>query len=98
MATSACYENPPAVSSNCGAGTVQELGGLQTYLTGPFYSKLAILLVSDVFGTNSIQFLHNLIHNCLDYIMSFYSVYEEQDSSTDVVWMGFPGYEAPNLR
>lgn len=50
MATSACYENPPAVSSNCGAGTVQELGGLQTYLTGPFYSKLAILLVSDVFG------------------------------------------------
>ncbi|XP_059650130.1 endo-1,3;1,4-beta-D-glucanase-like [Cornus florida] len=50
MATSQCFVNPPNLSSTCGAGCVQELGGLKTYITGPQDSKLAILLVSDVFG------------------------------------------------
>ncbi|XP_062150363.1 endo-1,3;1,4-beta-D-glucanase-like [Alnus glutinosa] len=50
MSSSQCFENPPSLSSTCGAGAVQELGGLQTYVTGPPHSKLAILLISDVFG------------------------------------------------
>ncbi|XP_062150364.1 endo-1,3;1,4-beta-D-glucanase-like [Alnus glutinosa] len=50
MSSSQCFDNPPSLSSTCGAGTVQELGGLQTYVTGPPHSKLAILLISDVFG------------------------------------------------
>ncbi|KAK6930037.1 hypothetical protein RJ641_004131 [Dillenia turbinata] len=51
MATSTqCYENPPALDSTCGAGNVDELGGFKTYVTGPTDSKLAIVLVSDVFG------------------------------------------------
>ncbi|KAJ0091933.1 hypothetical protein Patl1_25473 [Pistacia atlantica] len=50
MASSQCLENPPTLSSTCGAGTVQEIAGLNTYVTGPSDSKLAILLVSDIFG------------------------------------------------
>ncbi|CAK9161887.1 unnamed protein product [Ilex paraguariensis] len=50
MSGSQCFENPPIVSSTCGAGSVQELGGLKTYATGSQESKLAVLLVSDVFG------------------------------------------------
>ncbi|KAB1214269.1 hypothetical protein CJ030_MR5G023182 [Morella rubra] len=50
MSSSQCFENPPTLSSTCGAGTVQELAGLQTYITGPLDSKRAILLISDVFG------------------------------------------------
>ncbi|KAL6971424.1 carboxymethylenebutenolidase [Sarracenia purpurea var. burkii] len=50
MASSQCFENPPSLSSTSGAGSVQVLGGLKTYVTGPQDSKLAILLISDVFG------------------------------------------------
>ncbi|KAK0608325.1 hypothetical protein LWI29_028986 [Acer saccharum] len=41
-----CFGNPPTY----GAGTVQELGGLKAYVIGPSDSKLAVLLISDVFG------------------------------------------------
>ncbi|KAF7837223.1 endo-1,3-1,4-beta-D-glucanase-like [Senna tora] len=37
-------------SFECNGGTVQELGGLKSYITGPPHSKLAILLISDVLG------------------------------------------------
>jgi len=50
MSSSQCFENPPTLSSTCGEGTVQEFGGLQTYITGSPDSKLAIILISDVFG------------------------------------------------
>ncbi|CAK9161885.1 unnamed protein product [Ilex paraguariensis] len=50
MSSSQCIQNPPSVNSTCGSGSVQELGGFQTYLTGPEDSKDAILLISDVFG------------------------------------------------
>ncbi|KAJ8622620.1 hypothetical protein MRB53_031149 [Persea americana] len=50
MASSQCCENPPTLSSTCGLGTVEQLGGLKTYITGSSHSKLAILLVSDVYG------------------------------------------------
>ncbi|XP_044499451.1 endo-1,3;1,4-beta-D-glucanase-like [Mangifera indica] len=50
MASSQCLDNPPILSPTCGAGTVQELGGLNTYVTGPSDSKRAIILISDVFG------------------------------------------------
>ncbi|PRQ38856.1 putative alpha/Beta hydrolase [Rosa chinensis] len=51
MSTSAaCFENPPTLSSTYGKGTVLEFGGMKTYVTGSTESKLAVLLVSDVFG------------------------------------------------
>ncbi|POO02299.1 Dienelactone hydrolase [Trema orientale] len=50
MSSSQCLENPPSLSSTSGAGSVQEVGGLKTYVTGPPHSNRAILLVSDVFG------------------------------------------------
>ncbi|CAH2056889.1 unnamed protein product [Thlaspi arvense] len=54
MATSQqCFENPPTLSSECGAGTLDELGGLKTYFTGPQDSSRAILLISDIFGYES---------------------------------------------
>lgn len=45
-----CCDNPPSLSSNCGAGHVEQIGGLNSYVTGSFDSNLAILLVSDIYG------------------------------------------------
>ncbi|XP_060671639.1 endo-1,3;1,4-beta-D-glucanase-like [Ziziphus jujuba] len=45
-----CCSNPPVLDSSCGAGHVEKLGGLDSYVTGSPDSKLAILLISDVFG------------------------------------------------
>ncbi|EEF45405.1 endo-1,3;1,4-beta-D-glucanase [Ricinus communis] len=50
MSSSQCLENPPILNPNYGLGTVQELGGLKAYITGPPDSKLAILLACDAFG------------------------------------------------
>lgn len=45
-----CCENPPALNPTCGAGHVEEIGGLKSYVSGSPDSKLAILFISDVFG------------------------------------------------
>ncbi|KAK3016181.1 hypothetical protein RJ639_007021 [Escallonia herrerae] len=45
-----CCENPPNLDSASGVGSVEELGGLKTYVTGPHDSKRAILLIHDAFG------------------------------------------------
>ncbi|KAH9682990.1 DLH domain-containing protein [Citrus sinensis] len=45
-----CCANPPTLNPNSGAGHVEKLGGLNTYVTGSPDSKLAALLISDVFG------------------------------------------------
>ncbi|KAI9195326.1 hypothetical protein LWI28_013858 [Acer negundo] len=46
LSSSECFGNPPTY----GAGTVQELGGLKAYVRGPSDSKLAVLLISDIYG------------------------------------------------
>ncbi|XP_019197224.1 PREDICTED: endo-1,3;1,4-beta-D-glucanase-like [Ipomoea nil] len=50
MSAPHCIANPPKLCYSYGAGKVQQLGGLNCYVSGPLDSKLAILLVSDVFG------------------------------------------------
>ncbi|KAJ9182032.1 hypothetical protein P3X46_006067 [Hevea brasiliensis] len=45
-----CCSNPPILNPASGAGHVEKVGGLNSYVTGPSDSKSAILLVSDVFG------------------------------------------------
>ncbi|XP_058077825.1 endo-1,3;1,4-beta-D-glucanase-like [Magnolia sinica] len=50
MASSQCCENPHTLSSTCGQGCVEDVGGLKAYITGHSDSKLAVLLASDVFG------------------------------------------------
>ncbi|KAK6930047.1 Dienelactone hydrolase [Dillenia turbinata] len=45
-----CCENPPSLSSSSGNGKVEEIGGLKSYVVGSPDSKLAVLLVSDVYG------------------------------------------------
>ncbi|KAH7573709.1 hypothetical protein JRO89_XS03G0196200 [Xanthoceras sorbifolium] len=56
MSSSQCLVNPPTLSPTCGAGTVEELGGLNTYVTGPSDSNLAVLLISDIFGYEAPKF------------------------------------------
>ncbi|KAF3955559.1 hypothetical protein ACB098_02G028600 [Castanea mollissima] len=56
MSSSQCFENPSTLSSICGEGTVQDFGGLQTYITGSPDSKLAILLISDGLGYEAPNF------------------------------------------
>ncbi|KAM4116147.1 hypothetical protein ACJW30_02G028700 [Castanea mollissima] len=46
-----CCSNPPTLNPNAGASHVEQLGGLSTYASGSPNSKLAILLITDVFGT-----------------------------------------------
>lgn len=48
-----CCSNPPTLNPSGGAGHVEKLGGVDTYLTGSPHSNLAVLLISDVFGTVS---------------------------------------------
>ncbi|KAG2727379.1 hypothetical protein I3843_01G150000 [Carya illinoinensis] len=45
-----CCSNPPTLNSNAGAGHVEQLGGLSSYVSGSPDSKRAVLLISDVFG------------------------------------------------
>jgi hypothetical protein len=49
-------ENPPDLAPGYGEGTVQETGGLETCVTGPSDSNLAILLISDVLGKSPSRF------------------------------------------
>ncbi|KAL4642652.1 hypothetical protein ACB092_02G035800 [Castanea dentata] len=44
-----CCSNPPTLNPNAGAGHVEQLGGLSTYVSGSPNFKLAILLITDVF-------------------------------------------------
>ncbi|KAJ6741040.1 ENDO-13-14-BETA-D-GLUCANASE-LIKE PROTEIN [Salix purpurea] len=50
MSSPVCFENPPRLTPDYGAGTVQEFGGLKTYVTGASDSKLAILFIADAYG------------------------------------------------
>lgn len=45
-----CCSNPPTLNPTSGSGHVEKLGGLDSYLTGSPDSKLAIVLVSDIYG------------------------------------------------
>ncbi|KAJ0979645.1 hypothetical protein J5N97_015119 [Dioscorea zingiberensis] len=48
---SQCCENPPTLNPLSGGGSVvEDLGGLKAYTAGSPDSKLAVLLVSDVYG------------------------------------------------
>ncbi|KAB5545424.1 hypothetical protein DKX38_013536 [Salix brachista] len=45
-----CCANPPTLNPSSGAGHVENVGGLDSYVSGSPHSKLAILLVSDVYA------------------------------------------------
>ncbi|KAA8548571.1 hypothetical protein F0562_000162 [Nyssa sinensis] len=45
-----CCANPPTLSSSCGAGHVEEFGGLKCYISGSPDFHFAVLLISDVYG------------------------------------------------
>ncbi|GMN46572.1 hypothetical protein TIFTF001_015750 [Ficus carica] len=45
-----CTSNPPSLNASSGAGHVEKLGSLNSYVTGSPKSKHAIILASDVYG------------------------------------------------
>ncbi|KAK4283625.1 hypothetical protein QN277_000555 [Acacia crassicarpa] len=45
-----CCSNPPTLNPNAGAGHVEKVGGIDTYITGSADSKLAVLLIADIYG------------------------------------------------
>ncbi|KAH9765334.1 DLH domain-containing protein [Citrus sinensis] len=47
-----CCANPPTLNPTAGGGHVENLGGLNAYVNGSPHSKLAVLLVSDVYDAN----------------------------------------------
>lgn len=51
MASSHCWESPPALNPAGGVGeVVDDFGGLKAYVAGSAESKAAVILVSDIFG------------------------------------------------
>ncbi|KAJ6904104.1 endo-1,3(4)-beta-D-glucanase-like [Populus alba x Populus x berolinensis] len=50
MAGPQCCAHPPTLNPISGAGHVEKVGGLDSYVSGSRDSKLAVLLVSDIYG------------------------------------------------
>jgi carboxymethylenebutenolidase len=51
MASSHCWESPPALNPAGGVGeVVDDFGGLKAYVAGLAEAKAAVILVSDIFG------------------------------------------------
>lgn len=48
--TPQCLEHPPTRDPNSGTGHVEVIGGLNSYVSGSPHSKLAIVLITDIFG------------------------------------------------
>ncbi|OAY55866.1 endo-1,3;1,4-beta-D-glucanase [Manihot esculenta] len=51
-----CCSNPPVLDPASGAGHVEKVGGLNSYVTGPSDSNSAIFLISDAFGYEAPSF------------------------------------------
>ncbi|KAD2394105.1 hypothetical protein E3N88_41082 [Mikania micrantha] len=45
-----CCENPPVTSSGGESGDIKQIASLKSYVSGNLDSKLAVLLISDVYG------------------------------------------------
>ncbi|KAL2339137.1 hypothetical protein Fmac_013583 [Flemingia macrophylla] len=50
MSGGECCSNPPTLDPCCGAGHVDKVAGVDSYLAGSPHSKVAVLMVTDVFG------------------------------------------------
>jgi len=89
-----CCSNPPLLNPNAGAGHVEKLAGIDSYIAGSPNSNLTVLLISDVYGNLSSKFhLYSLmLFSSFMYHKSFLFFVNLTCS------MYFPGYEAPHLR
>ncbi|CAN7049210.1 unnamed protein product [Brassica rapa subsp. trilocularis] len=58
-----CTENPPKLDPNSGSGHVEKLGGLDSYISGSTHSKLAVVLVSHVFGEPFFHYFSDYLLN-----------------------------------
>ncbi|CAA7012957.1 unnamed protein product [Microthlaspi erraticum] len=82
MSSHQCTDNPPNLDPNSGSGHVEKLGGLDTYLSGSTHSKLAVVLVSHVFGYETPQ-LRKLADKVAE--AGFYAVEKGFEDSKPVV-------------
>ncbi|XP_038882298.1 endo-1,3;1,4-beta-D-glucanase-like isoform X2 [Benincasa hispida] len=53
MSGSQCCSNPPTTNPSSGAGHLQQLGGLNSYVTGSPDSKLTVIFITDVYGSEA---------------------------------------------
>ncbi|RZC68015.1 hypothetical protein C5167_011717 [Papaver somniferum] len=98
-----CCQNPPDLSLSSGCGRVEEIGGLQSYVSGSSDSKPGIFLVSDAFGNHPALILDFLlILQC--YLMTDNMVLTKSELLFFFLWISltsirrnFFRYEAPNL-
>ena len=73
MAGTQCCENPPALDSTSGVGHVEEIGGLKSYVSAISSSSIAVILISDMFGTFfSLYTFHSLIISTHSHLFSGY--------------------------
>ncbi|KAL0742756.1 hypothetical protein Bca4012_084269 [Brassica carinata] len=66
-----CTENPPKLDPNSGSGHVEKVGGLDSYVTGSTQSKLAIVLVSHVFGYETPQLRTSRMYISLENLICY---------------------------
>lgn len=111
---SQCCQNPPTLDPSSGSGHVEQLGGLSCYIAAASpHSKLAIILVSDVYGDYSWKIVfkshknkkhikRQLIYKII--FSTYYKTFIMFNSAIikrHLIWhlcFNFAGYEAPNLR
>ncbi|XVF64986.1 hypothetical protein PTKIN_Ptkin09bG0210600 [Pterospermum kingtungense] len=51
-----CCSNPPTLNPASGGGHVEDFAGFNTYVAGSPHSKLAVILISDIFGYEAPNF------------------------------------------
>jgi len=90
MASSHCWESPPALNPAGGVGeVVDDFGGLKAYVSGSAESKAALILVSDVFG----NYLPEL--NCKNRSLVLSKIRLQESPE---LFPFITGFEAPKLR
>ncbi|KAH0988966.1 hypothetical protein GBA52_000449 [Prunus armeniaca] len=70
MAGPQCCSNPPILNPSYGVDCAEKLGGLNVYAAGSTDSKLAIVLVSDVFGYRAPNLRKLVKSDCINYVLN----------------------------
>nr|KYP58175.1 Endo-1,3,1,4-beta-D-glucanase [Cajanus cajan] len=86
-----CCSNPPVLNPNGGAGHVEKLAALNSYLTGSPDSNVALLLISDIFGTFCVVLFWVTMFfssaSCCETLKSASSLYPSLSMMLNVVYL-----------
>ena len=78
-----CCENPPAPASGDESGGVHQIASLNSYVSGNPDSKIAILLVTDVFGIH----LYSTCSFFFDSPSLIAAIYDKSSIHLDEIWI-----------